>query len=223
MPAPEKQIKTHVFDGNADNSQPAALPPPPKQVQTGAFGDPNGVPAKDAPNAAQVTVARVGAYDLPPVAGRGNATAGSPGSGDTIRSAGFPDTISPAHSDAQEARNVQTGGFRNVVIKATSSSASSAPQVQEQPVLQPVEIISKPRPAYTPVARQQKVEGEVLLDVVFTASGSLQVNRVVKGLGYGLDDMAVAAAHHIQFHPAKRDGKPCDFAAVVRIVFQLSD
>ena len=215
--APEKQIKTNGF--SAPDSESATLHPPPKQVQTGAFGDPNGVPAQDAPNAAPVTIARVGAFDLPPVAERGNGTAGSNGSSD-VRSAGFPDTAGSAHSAPQEARSVETGGFRNLVIKATSSSAQ---QVQEQPVLQPVEILSKPRPAYTAEARQQKVEGEVLLDVVFTASGSLQVNRVVKGLGHGLDDMAVAAAKHMQFHPATRDGKPYDYAALVRIVFQLSD
>jgi len=217
-PAPEKQIKTDVF--SAENSPPASLRPPPKQVETGAFGDPNGVPAQDASNPAPVTVARVGAFDLPPVAGRGNGTAGPDGSSATVRSAGFPDTTSSPHAAAPEARNVQTAGFGNVVIKATPVSAQ---QVREQPMLQPVEIISKPRPAYTPEARQQKVEGEVVLDVVFTASGSLQVNRVVKGLGYGLDDKAVAAAQRIQFRPATRDGKACDFAALVRIVFELSN
>lgn len=216
--APEKQIKANVF--SAPDSESATLHPPPKQVQTGALGDPNGVPAQDAPNAAPETIARVGAFDLPPVAGRGNETAGSNGSTDTVRSAGFPDTTGSTHSAPQEARSVETGGFKNVVIKATSSSAQ---QLQEQPVLQPVEIIYKPRPVYTLEARQQKVEGEVLLDVVFTASGSLQVNRVVKGLGHGLDDMAVAAAKRMQFHPARRDGKPYDSAALVRIVFQLSD
>ena len=222
-PVPEKQIKTDVF--SAANSESAVLHPPPKPVQTGAFGDPNGVPAQDAPDAVPVTVARVGAFDLPPVAGQGSGTAESHGSSGTVRSAGFPDTTSSTHSATPhsatpEARSVQTAGFANVVIKAASHSTQ---QVQEQQVLQPVEIIYKPRPAYTPEARQQKVEGEVLLDVVFTASGSLQVNRVVKGLGHGLDDMAVAAAQHMQFHPATRDGKPYDFAALVHIVFQLSD
>jgi TonB family protein len=162
----------------------------------------------------------VGAFDRPPTAGQDNTTAESPGTSGTVQSAGFTETTSSTRPVAQEAGNVETGGFRSVVAKATSPSTQ---RVREEPVLLPVEIISKPRPAYTPQARQQRVEGEVLLEVVFTASGSLHVNRVVKGLGYGLDDMAVAAAQRIQFHPAKRDGKPYDFAAVVRIVFELSD
>ena len=104
------------------------------------------------------------------------------------------------------------------MAKATPVSAQL---VRSKSALQPVEILYKPRPAYTPEALRQKVEGEVLLEVVFAASGSLRINRVVKGLGYGLDDMALAAAQHIQFHPASRDGQPYDCAALVRIVFEL--
>jgi TonB family protein len=84
-----------------------------------------------------------------------------------------------------------------------------------------VEIVYKPRPGYYRGSTAAKSEGEVLLDVVFAASGSLRVNRVVKGLGYGLDDMALAAAQYIQFHPARRDGQPYDCAAPVHIVFEL--
>ena len=38
------------------------------------------------------------------------------------------------------------------------------------------------------------MEGEVLLEVVFGANGALHVNRVVRGLGHGLDEAAVTAA-----------------------------
>jgi len=217
-PAPDLQIKPDVF--SAANSDSATLPPSPRQVQTGAFGDPNGVPAQPAPNTVSLTVARLGAFDLPSGAVRGNGTAVSPGSSGTTHSAGFRETTSSTHSVAQETRNVQTGGFGSAVPGATTAPAQP---IQENPVLQPVEILYKPRPAYTAEAREQKVEGEVLLDVVFTAAGSLRVNRVVKGLGYGLDDMALAAAQRIQFHPAKREGKAYDYGALVRIVFALSD
>lgn len=213
-PAPGKQIKTDVFSTTKPQ---VTLHQPPRQVQTGGFGDPNGVPAQRPSNKEALTVARLGAFDLPSGGGRGNGTGGAHGASGTIRSAGFGD---PASSEpvAHEARTVQTGGFASVVPKADHASV---PQTQDKPVLQPVEIVYKPRPAYTAEARRQKVEGEVLLDVVFAASGSLRVNRVVKGLGFGLDDMALAAAERIQFHPAKRDGQPYDCAALVHIVFEL--
>jgi len=111
-------------------------------------------------------------------------------------------------------------GFGEGIAK----NGESVPQrLQKRPELQPVEIVYKPRPLYTPEARQLRLEGEVLLEVVFTASGSLQVNRIVKGLGHGLDDSARAAAQRIQFRPARRNGEPYDCAALVHMVFELAE
>jgi TonB family protein len=86
----------------------------------------------------------------------------------------------------------------------------------------PAEILSKPVPAYTDEARSKRIEGEVLLEVVLEASGRLRVLKVVRGLGYGLDDSAVRAAEQIRFKPALRDGQPSDSTAVVHIIFQLA-
>jgi len=48
------------------------------------------------------------------------------------------------------------------------------------------------------------------------------VNRVVKGLGHGLDESAVKAAEQIKYKPAMSNGHPVDFPAVVHIVFQMA-
>jgi TonB family protein len=84
------------------------------------------------------------------------------------------------------------------------------------------EILSKPTPVYTQEARNLHIEGEVLLEVVLEASGSLRVVRVVRGLGHGLDDNAVRAAEQIHFKPAMRDGQPADSTVVLHIIFQLA-
>jgi TonB family protein len=89
------------------------------------------------------------------------------------------------------------------------------------PVL-PAEIISKPTPVYTQEARNLRIEGEVLLEVVLEASGSLRVVRVVRGLGHGLDDNAVKAAERIRFKPATKNGQPADSTVVLHIIFQLA-
>jgi TonB family protein len=86
----------------------------------------------------------------------------------------------------------------------------------------PPEITSKPAPAYTEEARKLRIEGEVLVEVVFESSGKLKVVRVVRGLGHGLDDAAVRAAEQIHFKPALREGQPTDSTAVLHIVFQLA-
>jgi TonB family protein len=50
----------------------------------------------------------------------------------------------------------------------------------------------------------------------------MQINRVVSGLGHGLDESAVRAAQQIKFKPAKREGQPVDFPARVRIEFRMA-
>jgi TonB family protein len=86
----------------------------------------------------------------------------------------------------------------------------------------PVDILDKPHPQYTAEGRSLKIEGDVVLEMVFLANGTIQVNRVVSGLGHGLDEAATRAAQQIKFKPAKRDGKAVDFPARVRIEFRLA-
>lgn len=120
------------------------------------------------------------------------------------------------------ARNtpVQKGGFGDTAVAAAVRPSAAAPASS---TTLPVEIISKPRPAYTDDARRSKIEGEVLLEVLFSASGEVRVLRVVQGLGHGLDETAVSAAKAIQFRPARSGGTPIDSTAIVRIVFQLAE
>ena len=84
-------------------------------------------------------------------------------------------------------------------------------QADAGPATNPVEITFKPNPVYTDEARSLKLEGEVLLEVSFSANGTLHVNRVVRGLGHGLDEAAIAAANKIRFKPALRDGSAGGF------------
>jgi TonB family protein len=79
-----------------------------------------------------------------------------------------------------------------------------------------------PTPTYSDEGRAKKIEGEVLLQVVFTASGDVKVLRVVQGLGHGLDEAAQNAARQIRFKPAQQDGQPVDSTAIVHIVFNLA-
>ena len=66
-----------------------------------------------------------------------------------------------------------------------------------------MEILSKPNPVYTEEARSLRLEGEVLLEVIFAANGQLHVNRVVRGMGHGLDEAAISAANKMRFKPAQ--------------------
>lgn len=69
-------------------------------------------------------------------------------------------------------------------------------------------IISKPRPGYTDPARQNQVQGTVILRVTFLASGQIGSVSTVKGLPNGLTEKAIAAARQITFNPKKVNGIP---------------
>ena len=117
-------------------------------------------------------------------------------------------------------REVKPGGFASATTDA--GTAQQPRQTPAAAAVQPVVILDKPNPSYTAVARKLGLEGEVLVEVVFPASGPVRVVRVIKGLGHGLDESAQRAAEQIRFKPALQNGQPVDFPATVHIVFQIA-
>ena len=219
---PRQLVKTHVF--STGSSALPTIAQAPKNVQTGGFGDPNGVPAQESKGKA-VNIAPAGSFDLPTGAGYGNGTGGAQGVRGVLASAGFGNGVATGDGsgkvNASRGNGVQKSGFGDT--QAVSVATLRPKQADDTAgKMVPAEVISKPTPAYTPEARSLRIEGEVVLEVVFEASGKLRIVRVVQGLGHGLDEAAVRAAEQIRFKPAKRDGQPSDYTALVHIVFQLA-
>jgi protein TonB len=214
---PKQLVRTNLF--STGSSAPQTIERPAAQVQTGGFGDPNGVAAKANPGKA-VNIAQAGGFDMPTGPGVGNGTGGAKGAKGVVASAGFGGGTATGDPHANRG-SVQTGGFGSADVPAppTVKDKPAAPAVAK---LTSVEILSKPTPVYTQEARTKKIEGEVLLEVVFEATGKIRVLRVIRGLGYGLDDAAAQAAQQIRFKPAQQDGQPSDSTAVVHIIFQLA-
>ena len=86
-----------------------------------------------------------------------------------------------------------------------------------------VEILGKTRPMYTEAARRLRIEGEVLLRILFGADGKLKVQSIMSGLGHGLDENAALSAAQIQFRPATQNGQAVDQTAIIRVRFQLAE
>ncbi len=195
------------------------LKKPREAVQTGGFGDPDGVAANNKTNrAANINVQ--GAYDMPTGPGSGNGTGGAKGAKGVIASTGFGNGVAVGSPGGPAHGAVQQGGFSD------QNTAVAAPKVRQTANVAakttPVEILFKPKPAYSNEAKAKNIEGEVLLQVVFAASGDVKVLHVVRGLGYGLDESAEAAARQIRFKPAQQDGQAVDQTAIVHIVFELA-
>jgi TonB family protein len=220
-PAPviPKVVATNVFS-TGSSAAPTTVRAS-SQVQTGGFGDPNGLPAKASQGKA-VNIAALGSFDLPSGGGSGNGSGGSKGVRGVIASTGFGSGTATGDNHPRSTPvAVQQSGFGDADIPAPPSVRSHPAEASATPGL-PAEILSKPTPVYTQEARSLKIQGEVLLEVVLEASGSLRVVRVVRGLGHGLDDNAVKAAEQIRFRPATRNGQPADSTVVLHIIFQLA-
>jgi len=217
---PREPVKTGLMTGGS--SAPATLNKPIDKVQTGGFGDPEGLPGPSDPNK-HANIAAFGNPALPPGPGYGNGTGGAKGARGTVASTGFGNGVAiPPTGNTRRTGVVQTSGFadqNDQVVEAPKKKSNDGAASAVEPVV----ILEKPKPVYSAEALKMNLEGEVLLDVVFPASGGhVQVNRVVQGLGHGLDESAIRAAEQIKYKPAVSNGHPVDFPAVVHIVFQVA-
>jgi TonB family protein len=216
---PKQLVKTNVF--STGSSATPTMAAAPQNVQTGGFGDPNGMPAHET-HGRPVTIAQAGGFDMPNGPGSGNGTGGSHGARGVVASSGFGSGVATGDNSGSVSASrgsVRQGGFGDADVVANTPTKKGAEPAAKTV---PAEITFKPRPVYTEEGRQLKVEGEVLLDVVFTATGQIKIVKVVQGLGHGLDESAIRAAEKIQFKPALKNGQPADFQAVLHIVFQLA-
>jgi TonB family protein len=85
----------------------------------------------------------------------------------------------------------------------------------------PPKVLQKAEPEYTEEARVAKYEGTVVLAVEIAPNGLAQNIRIVKGLGLGLDENAVATVQQWRFQPATKDGAPITVQATIEVNFRL--
>jgi periplasmic protein TonB len=85
----------------------------------------------------------------------------------------------------------------------------------------PIPIV-QPLPLYTEDARKARVEGLVLLQAVVRKDGTVDSFKVIRGLGYGLDESAInTIATKWRFKPGTLNGQPVDVQANIEVSFRL--
>jgi TonB family protein len=82
-------------------------------------------------------------------------------------------------------------------------------------------VLDKMEPEYTEEGRVAKYQGTVVLAVEIDPNGVAQNIRIVKGLGFGLDENAVTAVCQWQFQPATKDGVAVTVQASIEVNFRL--
>ena len=205
-------------------------------TKVGGFGDSMGVHAN--PNANRASnIAAVGSFSNAIGGGQGAGSArrgkvsgvdfgsgyaqGAPGGTGRghgrVASVGFSDGVAGGTGNRPHG-SIHQGGFQSNTAVAGGPKLALANTGNETSV----QVLSYPKPPYTAEARQLKIQGEVVLQVRFSADGQVHVIRVVRGLGHGLDQQAIRAAEQTRFKPATRDGKPVDTTTLFHVDFQLA-
>ena len=85
----------------------------------------------------------------------------------------------------------------------------------------PPRAIFMPNPDFSEKARKKKIQGVVILSLTVTADGTTRDIKIVRGLGYGLDEKAVEAVSRWKFTPALKDGEPIEKDVNVEVNFRL--
>jgi TonB family protein len=97
------------------------------------------------------------------------------------------------------------------------------PEVAPPPGVTAPVLKARVFPRYTVDAMRAKIQGQVQVQVVVRADGSVARARVTKSLDkvYGLDDAAIAAAMQSAFEPGLLNGEKVAMAVLIDLEFRL--
>jgi protein TonB len=209
MPKPQTSRATAITlveeKKKAEPPKPPPPPPPPPKPEE----KPKPKPAAQNPQPQQAKVAPEPKADAPPpvpVDNAGFADLGGVafGNGDGPGLA----VPGPAAAAATAATKGPAPGVTATTHKVRELEASAqGPSACTEAVVKPKRKVPV-APKYTMEARRAEIEGVVRVQVTVDESGHVISARVVSGLGYGLDESALAAAKATTFDPATQCGKP---------------
>jgi TonB family protein len=87
--------------------------------------------------------------------------------------------------------------------------------------IRPPTIIKSALALYTEDARTRGIEGTVTIEAFIGEDGGIKSMRVLKGLGSGLEEVALASVMEWEFTPATQNGLPISVVAQIDVQFNL--
>ena len=81
-------------------------------------------------------------------------------------------------------------------------------------------VLSHVDPEYSEAARNARITGTVLLDVIVDSKGQVRDIRILRGIGWGLEEKAAEAVSKWKFRPGSRNGEPAAVQTRVEVNFQ---
>jgi len=98
----------------------------------------------------------------------------------------------------------------------TQPSPTPSPAITQRP-----RLIAKREPEYTETARLMRYSGSALFSIIIDQHGVPKHIRLVRGLGYGLDEQAAKAVGSWRFRPALNHDIPVAVQANIEVNFRL--
>ncbi len=179
--------------------KPPKITPDSMIVPATIYGDPNMMPKMKGP------IGDPEGVPAPPSSGPGSGAGIGRGNGTGVGRGGGGG-LGPGQGGNAGGGDMSLGGGRSV----EPMSASLRPT-----------IIYRERAKYTEEARANKIQGTVVLSVVYTFDGRITDIRVVRGLPDGLSESAIEAAKKIRFQPAVKAGQPVSVRGNIEFNFTL--
>jgi periplasmic protein TonB len=85
----------------------------------------------------------------------------------------------------------------------------------------PPTVVQRVEPQYSEEARKARYQGTVVLEAIVRRDGTCDIIRVVRSLGFGLDENAMQALRQWRFRPGLRNGVPVDVSLNIEVNFNL--
>ncbi|MDA3861906.1 MAG: energy transducer TonB, partial [Melioribacteraceae bacterium] len=74
---------------------------------------------------------------------------------------------------------------------------------------------------YPEAAKNNGKEGRVYIKAYIDTTGSVVKTEIIRGIGFGCDEVAASAVENVKFTAAIYDGKPVNVQVTVPILFKL--
>jgi TonB family protein len=87
--------------------------------------------------------------------------------------------------------------------------------------IRPPHVITSVDPSFSDSARELRVSGSTLIALIVDEQGLPGQFKIVRPLGLGLDERAIAAISQYRFAPATNDGKPIKVELSIDVNFQI--
>jgi TonB family protein len=100
-------------------------------------------------------------------------------------------------------------------------AAAHADQEKLDRKVRPPKPIYTPEPAYNKIAKRLNLQGTVVLSAVVGVDGLVHNAEIIKPVGLGLDEQAVAIVKKWRFRPGELDGKAVPVEMKLEIDFKL--